>query len=62
MRGLLRRNEFYLLLVEDTRPARFKPLAEVRAQIEKDLKTQEQQGLEKQWVDKLKKKIFVRRF
>ena len=54
--------EFFLMLVEDKHPQRFKTLAEVRAQIEKDLKTQEQQGLEKQWVDKLKKKIFVRRF
>jgi peptidyl-prolyl cis-trans isomerase SurA len=54
--------EFFLMLVEDKHPQRFKTLAEVRTQIEKDLKTQEQQGLEKQWVDKLKKKIFVRRF
>jgi len=54
--------EFFLMLVEDKHPQRFKTLAEVRAQIEKDLKTQEQQGLEKQWVDKLKKKTFVRRF
>ena len=54
--------EFFLMLVEDKHPQRFKTLAEVRGQIEKDLKTQEQQGLEKQWVDKLKKKTFVRRF
>jgi hypothetical protein len=54
--------EFYLMLVEDKRAERFKALTDVREQIEKDLKTQEQQGLEKQWVDKLKKKIFVRRF
>jgi parvulin-like peptidyl-prolyl isomerase len=54
--------EFYLMLVEDKRPERFKTLTDVRAQIEKDLKTQEQKRLEKQWVDKLKKKTFVRVF
>lgn len=54
--------EFYLILVEDRRPERFKPLVEVRAQIEKDLLTQERSRVEKQWVDKLKKKTFVRVF
>jgi peptidyl-prolyl cis-trans isomerase SurA len=54
--------EFYLMLVEDKRPARFKPLVEVREQIEKDMKTEEQTRLEKQWIDKLKKKTFVRVF
>lgn len=54
--------EFYLMLVEDKRAARFKPLVEVREQIERDLQTQERARLEKQWVDKLKKKTFVRVF
>ncbi len=54
--------EFYIMQVEDKRPARFKPLTEVREQIEKDLRTQEQSRLEKQWIDKLKKKTFVREF
>jgi parvulin-like peptidyl-prolyl isomerase len=54
--------EFYLMLVEDKRPERFKPLTEVREQIEKDLKAQEQTRLEKQWIGKLKKKTFVRVF
>jgi peptidyl-prolyl cis-trans isomerase SurA len=54
--------EFYLMLVEDKRPTRFKPLVEVREQIEKDLQTAERARLEKQWVDKLKKKTFVRVF
>jgi peptidyl-prolyl cis-trans isomerase SurA len=54
--------EFYLMLVEDKRPARFKPLSEVREQIENDLRTQEKARLEKQWIDKLKKKTFVRVF
>ena len=50
------------MLVEDKRPTRFKPLTEVREQIEKDLLAQERNRLEKQWVDKLKKKTFVRVF
>jgi peptidyl-prolyl cis-trans isomerase SurA len=54
--------EFYLMLVEDKRPARFKPLVEVRDQIETDMKAEERTRLEKQWVDKLKKKTFVRVF
>jgi parvulin-like peptidyl-prolyl isomerase len=54
--------EFYLMLVEDKQPQRFKTLVEVRNQIEKDLLAQEQKRVEKQWVDKLKKKTFVRVF
>ena len=50
------------MLVEDKRPARFKPLSDVRVQIEKDLQAQERTRLEKQWVEKLKKKTFVRVF
>ncbi len=54
--------EFYLMLVEDKRPERFKPLVEVREQIEKDLLAEERTRLEKQWVDKLKKTLFWRVF
>ena len=54
--------EFYLMLVEDKRPERFKPLTEVRELIEKDLLAQERNRLEKQWVDRLKKKTFWRVF
>ena len=54
--------EFYLMLVEDKRPSRFKTLAEVREQIEKDLVAQERSRLEKQWIGGLKKKTFVRVF
>ena len=54
--------EFYLMLVEEKRPQRFKTLTEVREQIEKDMLAQERTRLEKQWVEKLKKKTFVRRF
>ena len=54
--------EFYMMLVEDKRPARFKTLAEVRERLETDLVAQERTRLEKQWIAKLKKKTFVRVF
>ncbi len=52
----------YLMLVEDTRPAHFKALAEVRDQIEKNLLLEERNRLEKQWIERLKKKTFFRYF
>jgi peptidyl-prolyl cis-trans isomerase SurA len=54
--------EFYLMLVEEKRPAHYKPLVEIRDQIERELLTQEQNRLEKEWIDRLKKKTFVRYF
>ncbi|MGI8965712.1 MAG: peptidylprolyl isomerase [Limisphaerales bacterium] len=50
----------YLMLVEDKRAAHLKPLPEVRAEIEARLKTQEHARLQKQWIDRLKNKSFVR--
>jgi parvulin-like peptidyl-prolyl isomerase len=52
----------YLMLVEQTRPAHVKPLGEVRDDIEATLLTQEQKQLEQQWIEKLKKKAFIRLF
>jgi parvulin-like peptidyl-prolyl isomerase len=52
----------YLMLVEQTRPAHVRPLSEVRDDIEKTLRTQEQARLQKQWIDSLKKKTFIRIF
>jgi peptidyl-prolyl cis-trans isomerase SurA len=52
----------YLLMVEEARPTHFKPLNEVREQIEKSFVLEERSRLEKQWVDRLKKKTFVRYF
>jgi len=49
----------YLMLVEQTRLAHVKPLNEVRDDIEKNLRAQEQARLEKQWITKLKAKTFV---
>jgi parvulin-like peptidyl-prolyl isomerase len=52
----------YLMLVEQTKPAHARPLNEVRDEIEKTLRTQEQARLEKQWIEGLKKKTFIRYF
>jgi parvulin-like peptidyl-prolyl isomerase len=52
----------YLMLVEDKKRAQARPLAEVRGDIEKTLTAQLQSQLEKQWIDGLKKKTFVRYF
>jgi peptidyl-prolyl cis-trans isomerase SurA len=51
-----------LLLVEDKRPAHIKPLNDVRSDIENELLRQERDRLQKQWIDRLKKKTFVRYF
>jgi parvulin-like peptidyl-prolyl isomerase len=52
----------YLMLVEQTRPTHVKPLSEVRDDVEVTLRTQEQKQLEQQWIEKLKKKAFIRLF
>jgi len=52
----------YLMLVEQTRPAHVRPLNEIRGDIEKNLRTQEQARAQKQWIDSLKKKTFIRYF
>lgn len=52
----------YFMLVEDKKPAQFRPLSEVRAEVEKTLRVQEQAKLEKQWIEGLKKKTFIRYF
>lgn len=53
---------FYLLLVEENAPAHVRQLGEVRDEIEKTLLIQERARLQKQWVEKLKRKTFVRYF
>jgi len=52
----------YVMLVEEKKPAHAKPLADVRDDIEKTLRTQQQAQLQKQWIDGLKKKSFIRYF
>ena len=53
---------YYLMLVEDTHPQHVKPLTEVRGQIEQELLSQERDRLQKQWIERLRKKTFVRYF
>lgn len=52
----------YLVKVEEKKAAHVRPLAEVRDQIERDLMVMERERLAKQWVERLKKKTFVRYF
>jgi peptidyl-prolyl cis-trans isomerase SurA len=55
-------NSAYLMLVEDKRPAHVKALNEVRDEIENTLMTQERSRLRSAWIDRLKKKTFIRYF
>jgi len=52
----------YILKVEEKKAAHVKALAEVREDIERDLKVKERDRLEKQWIERLRKKTFVRYF
>jgi peptidyl-prolyl cis-trans isomerase SurA len=52
----------YIMLVEQTWTAHVKALSDVRDDIEKTLGAQQQSQLEKQWIDSLKKKTFIRYF
>jgi len=53
---------WYIAKVEEVKPEHYKPLSEVRDEVEKTMVTQERARLEKQWVEKLRKKTFVRYF
>src|SRR6185503_8655253 len=53
---------YYILQVQDKREARVKPLPEVRDSIEKILLAKERTRLQQAWIDKLKKKTFMRSF
>ena len=50
----------YVMFVEDKKPAHARPLTEVRTDIEKTLRVQQQDQLSKQWIEGLKKKTFIR--
>jgi peptidyl-prolyl cis-trans isomerase SurA len=52
----------YLMLVEEKRAAHVKPLSEVQDEIERTMLTKERSRLQKLYVDRLKKKTFVRYF
>lgn len=55
-------SECYLLLADEVSTAHYKPLSEVRDEIEKRLLSDERGRLTKQWIDRLKKKTFVQIF
>lgn len=55
-------NEYYVLQAEEVSNSHYKTLGEVRSIIERNLKTQEQERLTKQWLDKLRKKTFIQYF
>ena len=50
----------YIVQVEKIRPAYVRPLGDIRDDIEKNLRAQEEARLQKQWIDQLKKKSFMR--
>lgn len=52
----------FLLFVEEVKAAQLRPLTEVRDDIEKTLLNQERARLQKKYVERLKKKSFVRYF
>jgi len=52
----------YVIQVDERNAEHIRPLGEVRDEIEKRLLAQEQDRLKKQWVERLKKKTFVRYF
>ena len=55
-------NAVYLMLVEDRRAAHIKSLNEVRDEVEEKLVTEERARLQKQWLERLRKKTFIRYF
>lgn len=55
-------DEYYVLMVDELNRSHYKSLGEVRNLIEQDLKAQERTRLEKQWLDRLRKKTFVQYF
>lgn len=52
----------WLVKLDERIVAHVKPITEVRDEIEKDLLAQERNRLEKQWIERLRKKTFVRYF
>jgi parvulin-like peptidyl-prolyl isomerase len=52
----------WIVLVEDVRPGRYRPLNEVRAEIEKALGDEEYKRLYDSWIARLKAKAFIRYF
>jgi peptidyl-prolyl cis-trans isomerase SurA len=55
-------NSYYLLYVEAKKNAAVKPLAEVRDDIQSKLIQQERQKRQEQWIEKLRKKAYIKIF
>jgi parvulin-like peptidyl-prolyl isomerase len=53
---------FYIMQVEDRKAAHVKPLSEVRDEVERLLLAKERTRLQQLWIDKLRKKTFIREF
>jgi parvulin-like peptidyl-prolyl isomerase len=53
---------YYLVMLQDRHPAHFKPLNEVRQQIERTLDSEERARREKEWIDRLREKTFIAKF
>ena len=52
----------FIVKVEDRKPAQVRPLKEVRIEIERELKQEEAERLQKSWYGRLRKKAFIRYF
>ncbi|MFO1477201.1 MAG: peptidylprolyl isomerase [Verrucomicrobiota bacterium] len=52
----------YIMLVEEKKPEHVRPLNEVRDAIEQVLLAQEKNRLQKQWIERLRRKTFIRYF
>jgi parvulin-like peptidyl-prolyl isomerase len=59
---VLSNDAYWILLVEDVKSNHIQTLTEVRDKIENRLQAQEQARLNKQWIDGLKNKSFIRYF
>lgn len=53
---------YFLVLLEERRPARIRPLIELRAEIEQILLVQEKNRLRIRWINRLKRKTFIETF
>lgn len=52
----------FIVKVEERKPAQVRPLTEVRLEIERELKQEEAERLQKAWYGRLRKKAFIRYF
>ena len=55
-------DQCFIMKVEEVKLAGLKPLSEVREEIEKELLIEERRRLEKQWIDRLRQRSFIRYF